>query len=122
MKRTITLTTFLFVCMILASSLATGAPQSMEQKIIAPHRTTTLKPKTEVRAPTPLPIVCARLSHEIQQDKNQLRSVLGYLADNDCYNQNVTPSATCTNLFNKKNALETRIEANQEQARRDHCF
>jgi hypothetical protein len=79
------------------------------------------KPNTTILAPENPVLACARLSGEINEDKNQLRSVLGYMASNDCYNEPAASSATCVNLRNKHDALQARIVANQRRAREMGC-
>ena len=80
-----------------------------------------LQPVTEVRAKEPLALTCARLSSQINRDKEQLRSVLGYLNDYGCYTSPVPPSHQCSALMKKRAALEARIEANQQKARDIGC-
>ncbi len=80
-----------------------------------------LKPNTTIMAPENPVLACTRLSREINADKDQLRSVLGYMASNDCYNEPAASSTTCVTLRNKHDALQARIEANQRRAREMGC-
>lgn len=80
-----------------------------------------LEPKRTIMVPVAPALACAKLSGEIQTDKDQLRSVLRYMATNDCYNEPAASSATCVTLHDKHDALHARIEANQRRAREMGC-
>lgn len=79
-------------------------------------------PHGVMRATEPLIITCAKLSTKIRRDKDQLRSVLGYLASYGCYSEPAASSHTCRTLFIKQENLDARIEANRQRARDAGCF
>jgi hypothetical protein len=68
-----------------------------------------------------LPAICKKLSIAINRDKDQLRSVLGYLHDYGCSSEPAASTVQCVELLRKQAALESRIEANQRMARAHGC-
>ncbi|MBE0585415.1 MAG: hypothetical protein IH612_16855 [Desulfofustis sp.] len=79
----------------------------------------TLSPGTMLAEP--LAAICAKLSGKINEDKEQLRSVLGYLHDFGCESEPAASTTQCVELKRKQAALESRIEANQRTARARGC-
>ena len=122
MKKTVLLMMVLAGGIALSVSFAQAAKESASQATtVRAEKTTTLRPKTRVLAPKPHALVCAQISNALQQDKRELSEVLADLAEHDCYNTNVPPSATCTRLLYKKKALTQRIAANERRAAAEHC-
>jgi hypothetical protein len=96
---------------------------------ITPHPSDTLQSPVQVNKTLspgtmraePLAAICAKLIGKINEDKEQLRSVLGYLHDFDCDSEPAASTTQCVELKRKQAALESRIEANQRTARARGC-
>jgi len=102
MKKKISILMIVCLATVLFGSLANAAPATGGAHLYSPG-------------------ICLELSKAIQQDKRQLRSIMGYLHSYGCSREPARSSHRCVALYKKRAALEARIAANVAKARRFGC-